>query len=243
MCSSGSCFDTDLMSPATPLTTESLSNDAMTSDGECTGQIQFFPGTKTGCRLGGFQTRWDNCCNNGEKMIGDAFNNPVENAISLVETVFSEADAENYEEVIKQTGIYWVNEALIEGLNWLVTPCAEDSPAVAAIASGYCTQVGTKCIEDWSGVGCVQRAEVHCCFNTRMAQIVHEQGRPQLPGFGWGTAEEPNCNGFTVEQFQALDFSRIDFSDYEEEIRTRAMEDIEGIQQDALDEATLEYTP
>jgi conjugal transfer mating pair stabilization protein TraN len=51
-----------------------------------------------------------------------------------------------------------------------------------------------------------------------MARIIQEQGRPQLTAFGptgnWGSPDNPNCRGFTPEEFEALDFAKIDFSEY-----------------------------
>jgi len=49
-----------------------------------------------------------------------------------------------------------------------------------------------------------------------MGRIIQEQGRDQLlqfaPNGNWGSAEAPNCEGLTPEEFQMLDFSRIDLS-------------------------------
>ena len=30
----------------------------------------------------------------------------------------------------------------------------------------------------------------------------------------WGSAKSPNCRGFTIEEFQMLDFSKIDLSEW-----------------------------
>ena len=50
-----------------------------------------------------------------------------------------------------------------------------------------------------------------CNFNSKLARIINEQGRPQL-NKGWGSASNPECKGFTPEEFQKLDFSKIDFA-------------------------------
>ena len=46
---------------------------------------------------------------------------------------------------------------------------------------------------------------------------MHEQGRPQLQSFsaGWGSAQNPICRGFTPEEFQTLNFSIMDLSEWE----------------------------
>ncbi|MEM3986834.1 MAG: conjugal transfer protein TraN [Candidatus Methanomethylicia archaeon] len=96
--------------------------------------------------------------------------------------------------------------------------------------SGYCHYVGSRCIKKILGK-CVQKSKVYCCFNSKLARIIHEQGRPQLTTFGpdggWGSAKRPNCRGFTPEEFQAIDFGRIDFSEYIEDIQRNIRRNIE----------------
>lgn len=95
---------------------------------------------------------------------------------------------------------------------------AQDLQTAFLLASGSCHHVGSYCAKKLPLVGCVQKAESHCCFNSRLARIIHEQGRQQLPGFHplapFGTATAPICRGLTPEEFQALDFGRIDLSEY-----------------------------
>lgn len=60
------------------------------------------------------------------------------------------------------------------------------------------------------------RTNRYCCFNSILARIIHEQGRPQL-GIPWriGDVEgQPNCRGFTPEELSSLDFSQIDLREY-----------------------------
>lgn len=46
-----------------------------------------------------------------------------------------------------------------------------------------------------------------------VSKIINQQGRAQL-GMSSGTAESPDCSGFTVAQLQALDFTKIDLSEF-----------------------------
>ena len=77
--------------------------------------------------------------------------------------------------------------------------------------------IGQYCLVKWLA-WCAQKAQMHCIFNSTLSRIIHEQGRPQLKRFGpdggWGTPEQPNCEGFMVDEFQMLDFSRIDLSEF-----------------------------
>lgn len=64
---------------------------------------------------------------------------------------------------------------------------------------------------------CIEKTETYCCFNSRLARILNEQGRAQI-GRGWGGAEGPDCGGFTLAQFQSLDFSRMNLAEFYAEI-------------------------
>jgi hypothetical protein len=75
-----------------------------------------------------------------------------------------------------------------------------------------CHEVGTRCSDHVVGV-CVKKEKVYCCFNTLLARIIHEQGRPQL-GRGWGDADNPDCGGFSPGDLSNLDFSKIDLREY-----------------------------
>ena len=64
---------------------------------------------------------------------------------------------------------------------------------------------------------CVETTQSYCCFNSRLSRILNEQGRAQI-GRGWGSATRPDCGGFSLEQLQTLDFSRMDLSEFFAEI-------------------------
>jgi len=94
-------------------------------------------------------------------------------------------------------------------------------------AKGTCHEVGSRCTMKIFGQ-CLQEKKVFCCFDTILARIVQEQGRPQL-GRGWGSAKSPDCRGFYVDEFAQIDFSKIDMSEYVDDI-TRQMLDNTKIQ-------------
>jgi len=77
---------------------------------------------------------------------------------------------------------------------------------------GLCHYVGSYCARK-NLFGCTSRRETHCCFKSKLARIIHEQGRVQL-GMNWGSAQNPNCDSITIDQLQSLDFSQIDFSEF-----------------------------
>jgi conjugal transfer mating pair stabilization protein TraN len=76
--------------------------------------------------------------------------------------------------------------------------------------------VGSYCSQKVLGV-CVLTKQAYCSFNSRLALILNEQGRP-LIGKSWGSAQTPDCSGFSVSEFQGIDFSKIDLSSFTNEI-------------------------
>jgi hypothetical protein len=77
---------------------------------------------------------------------------------------------------------------------------------------GSCHYVGEYCTEKWLGV-CVQKKKTYCCYSSPLARIIVEAAHKQL-GIPWGSPESPNCRGLTPEEFQKLDFSKMDFSEW-----------------------------
>ena len=76
---------------------------------------------------------------------------------------------------------------------------------------GLCTLVGTYCSNKVLGV-CTEKKEAHCCFLSKISRILQEQGRPQI-GKPWDSPKNEKCLGFTIEEFQRLDLSKMDFSE------------------------------
>jgi conjugal transfer mating pair stabilization protein TraN len=98
----------------------------------------------------------------------------------------------------------------------------DQSEQILAMRRGQnlCHEVGTYCSQELKLLFvkiCIEHTKSHCCYNSRLARIINEQGRAQL-GKAWGSAESPNCSGFTQAEFAALDFSRIDLSEFTAEI-------------------------
>ena len=79
-----------------------------------------------------------------------------------------------------------------------------------------CHQVGSYCSTKVMGV-CLSKKESYCCYNSRLARILNEQGRPQI-GKSWGEPKEPNCSGFTIDELQQLDMSAMDLSEFIEDV-------------------------
>lgn len=95
---------------------------------------------------------------------------------------------------------------------------AEEQELGRAREAGRCHSVGRYC--DQKFLTCVRTKDTFCCFSSKIGRIIHEQGRVQL-GIGWGTPTAPNCQAFTVAQLQQIDFAKIDFSEFYQDVMAK----------------------
>ena len=79
-----------------------------------------------------------------------------------------------------------------------------------------CTFVGSYCSSKVLGA-CVTKKEGYCCYNSRLSRIINEQGRAQI-GKSYGDPRNPDCSGFTTAELDSLDFSKMDLSEFIQEI-------------------------
>lgn len=232
-------------------TNSMLQNDgARNADGSCGGQLIIFSGKVSQCRPSGWQTLSRNCCDSDGKTLSDSYGSMTEltlaiqtvqlvyNAAVIAYTTYSYATsigvssaaaaeagatmAGEYLTVAVDPTTLAVAVAVAVILDMYAKACDKDEMMTALLnKSGYCHYTGSYCKEKWADK-CVQRARTYCCFNSKMARIIQEQGRPQLKSFasGWasGDPRRPDCRGFTAQEFQLLDFSKMDFTEYYEEL-------------------------
>jgi conjugal transfer mating pair stabilization protein TraN len=105
-----------------------------------------------------------------------------------------------------------------------------------------CHSVGSYCSIKVPIIGtCVETTQTYCCFNSKLARILNEQGRAQLAR-SWGGAKGPDCSGFTVAQLQSLDFSRMDLTEFYAEIAPK-MPDVGALQQQAQQRVNSYFGP
>jgi hypothetical protein len=77
--------------------------------------------------------------------------------------------------------------------------------------SGHSVIVGTRCVREVRmGIGtiCLRKQQVWCSFNSLFARLVQQQGNGNF-----GTADSPDCSGFTFAEFAQLRFDQMDFSE------------------------------
>lgn len=105
-----------------------------------------------------------------------------------------------------------------KGTTWFgMGNCNEEEKMLSSLRKwgeldGNCHYVGEYCSEKILGT-CVQKKQTYCCFSSPLARIIQEQGRAQL-GKSFGSAKSPNCSGLTPDEFQKIDWDKVDLSEY-----------------------------
>lgn len=256
-CSSTACVDLDAQPPTTSSINSSVyTNDgARDANGTCLGDILIFNGRNMECRLSGVDTAYKNCCRDQGKVVQDSTGSAAETTVltSAISGTYQVASAAytSYNTIISSGGSQAIaadaavtsaeGQALVAFdptslaiaiavavvIDYLSQGCSQQDMETGLLnGSGYCYQTGEYCKKSWRFFGCVQRARTYCCFNSKLARIIHQQGRPQLrsmppPGSN-------NCRGFSPEEFQYLDFSKIDLSEYYGDLKTQSMSVVQG---------------
>jgi len=95
-----------------------------------------------------------------------------------------------------------------------------------------CHYIGVYCAKKASGM-CIDKKRTYCCFNSKLSRIIHEQGRQQL-NISWGTAKVPNCRALTIEELKKIDFNKIDFSEYFNDIKVNLSKTYQDINPNTL---------
>ncbi len=95
-------------------------------------------------------------------------------------------------------------------LGWLQCNNEEKVLAIKR-GSGLCEYSHEWCSKKTFFGSCLEKKRQYCCYRSTLARIINKQGRQQL-GKGAG------CDGFTLEELQRLDFSRMDLSEFINEI-------------------------
>jgi conjugal transfer mating pair stabilization protein TraN len=113
-----------------------------------------------------------------------------------------------------------------------------DAETVLRKDAGVCHYVGKFCSKKLKFPGssiCLQHKKSYCCFHSKLGRIIQEQGRPQLKSFNcsgsWGDPKSPNCRGLTPEEFQMIDFDKVNLSEYFGEIAEQIQGKAAQIQQ------------
>jgi len=107
------------------------------------------------------------------------------------------------------------------------------------IAKGVCHHVGSRCKSQAFGT-CLQKVDVYCCYNSKLARIINEQGLPQI-GKSFGTGDIPYCKGFQLDEFVMLNLSDIDLSEYSDDLMREMAPNAQQQYMDALNRMQNTY--
>lgn len=99
-----------------------------------------------------------------------------------------------------------------------LSACNSDEMAIGkAKAKKITVSVGERCDHQVLGT-CIQKSQVYCVFDGKLARIIQEQGRRDQLGVRFGSGDNPDCRGITVPELQSINFDLINFSDFYEDL-------------------------
>ncbi|WP_376782080.1 MULTISPECIES: type-F conjugative transfer system mating-pair stabilization protein TraN [Pseudescherichia] len=99
-----------------------------------------------------------------------------------------------------------------------LSACNDDELALGkAKAKKITVSLGERCDHSVLGV-CVQKSQVYCVFGGKLARIIQEQGRRDQLHVSFGSGSSPDCRGITVPELQSIDFDKINFADFYEDL-------------------------
>ncbi|HFD4013396.1 TPA: conjugal transfer protein TraN [Vibrio parahaemolyticus] len=265
-CSPNTCFnpDTDKEITEDQIDGSMLNNNGATDDsGMCLDQVYIFSGRAQKCRPNGVQTAFKDCCATDGKVLKDSSGSSAQTeAYTQSINAVYQASAAAYQAYAAGATAAEASSAFSSAfvgafdptslaiaiaiaivMDYLAKACDQiETETAIANSSGRCVDLGEFCKEKWLGK-CVQKQRSFCCFNSQLAKIINEQGRLQLKAFqnlpnrGFGDRGNPQCRGFTPEEFQALDFSNIDLTEYYEELIHKSQAEIES----TMEQMTAEH--
>ena len=92
--------------------------------------------------------------------------------------------------------------------------CSSEEKALGKAKEKKLTvKIGTYCAHKVLGV-CVEKKESYCQFDSKLAQIVQDQGRKGQLGIGFGKASSPDCRGITIDELQSINFDTLNFANF-----------------------------
>lgn len=96
--------------------------------------------------------------------------------------------------------------------------CSSEEKALAKAKKDKLTvSIGEFCSKKVLGI-CLEKKRSYCQFDSKLAQIVQQQGRNGQLHIGFGGASSPDCRGITVEELQRIDFNMLDFTNFMDDL-------------------------
>ena len=96
--------------------------------------------------------------------------------------------------------------------------CSSEEKALAKAKTNKLTiSIGEFCSKKVLGV-CLEKKRSYCQFDSKLAQIVQQQGRNGQLHIGFGGAKSPDCRGISVDELQRINFDQLDFTNFMEDL-------------------------
>ncbi|MFT2793869.1 type-F conjugative transfer system mating-pair stabilization protein TraN [Serratia sp. T13T92] len=100
-----------------------------------------------------------------------------------------------------------------------IASCSTEEKALGKAKEKQLTvSVGEFCSKKVLGV-CLEKKRGYCQFDSKLAQIVQQQGRNGQLRIGFGAAKSPDCRGITQTELQQIKFDNLDFSNFFEDLQ------------------------
>ncbi|WP_336821569.1 type-F conjugative transfer system mating-pair stabilization protein TraN, partial [Cedecea sp. VD20] len=97
--------------------------------------------------------------------------------------------------------------------------CSSEEKALGKAKENKLTvSVGEFCSKKVLGI-CLEKKRGYCQFDSKLAQIVQQQGRNGQLHIGFGKASSPDCRGITQTELQQIQFGRLDFTPFYEDLQ------------------------
>ncbi|HAV2102625.1 TPA: type-F conjugative transfer system mating-pair stabilization protein TraN [Enterobacter cloacae] len=97
--------------------------------------------------------------------------------------------------------------------------CSSEGKALGKAKENKLTvSIGEFCSKKVLGV-CLEKKRSYCQFDSKLAQIVQQQGRNGQLHIGFGKASSPDCRGITQTELQQIKFDKLDFSNFFDDLQ------------------------
>ena len=97
--------------------------------------------------------------------------------------------------------------------------CSSEEKALGKAKENKLTvSIGEFCSKKVLGV-CLEKKRCYCQFDSKLAQIVQQQGRNGQLHIGFGKASSPDCRGITQTELQQINFEALDFSNFFDDLQ------------------------
>ena len=94
---------------------------------------------------------------------------------------------------------------------------SEEKERAKAKKDKLTVSIGEFCSKKVLGI-CLEKKRSYCQFDSKLAQIVQQQGRNGQLHIGFGGVSSPDCRGITVEELQRIDFNMLDFTNFMDDL-------------------------